>query len=77
MASFFLAAALPLAPIERPRCSRCSIRMLLTRAEPRKDGFEKRVFECAKCHEIEIKMVADPLRSDKVVRLANSVLPPR
>jgi hypothetical protein len=50
--------------------------MALTRSEPRKDGFEKRIFECGKCHHVETRMVADPLRSDRVTGLARSVVPP-
>ena len=78
MASFLkpAAATILLASIEHPRCARCSTRMALTRSEPRKDGFEKRIFECTKCRFMTTKMVADPLRSDTVSRLADSVLPP-
>jgi len=76
MASFRKPADLALAAIEHPRCSRCSTRMALTKSETRKDGFEKRAFECTKCHYMETRMVADPLRSDTLARLANSVVPP-
>jgi hypothetical protein len=78
MASFLKPApvSFPLAAIENPRCARCSTRMALTKLEPRQDGFEKRIFECTKCHFMTTKMLADPLRSDTVRRLANSVVPP-
>jgi tRNA(Ile2) C34 agmatinyltransferase TiaS len=66
----------PLMPIERPRCPQCQVRMRLAQSEPLKDGFEKRVFECGKCKTIETKMVADPLKSDAVARLANELMPP-
>jgi hypothetical protein len=52
------------------------MRMALIRSESRKDGFEKRTFGCAKCKFIETKMIADPLKSDAVARLANSMRPP-
>jgi len=67
---------IPLAVIEHPRCSRCGTRMALAKSEPRKDGVEKRIFECSKCRFMMTKMVADPLKSDPIARLANSVVPP-
>jgi hypothetical protein len=76
MLSFIEQVTLSLAAIEHPRCSRCSMRMALIRSESRKDGFEKRTFGCAKCKFIETKMIADPLKSDAVARLANSMRPP-
>jgi hypothetical protein len=39
------------------------------------DGSEKRMFECTKCHFIETKTVADPLKSDAVERLTTNVRP--
>jgi hypothetical protein len=50
--------------------------MALIQIETRKDGFEKRLFGCPKCNYIETKMVADPLKSDAVSRLADSLRPP-
>jgi hypothetical protein len=50
--------------------------MALTTSEPRKDGFEKRTFECGKCHRAETRMVADPLKSNRVAKLTNSIVPP-
>ena len=76
MVSLLKSAGIPLAAIEHPRCSRCSTRMALAKSEPRRDGFEKRIFEWGKCHYIETKMVADPLRSEQISRLANSIVPP-
>lgn len=58
-----------LTSIERPRCTRCQTRMDLTRLTPLPDGSEKRMFECPKCHFIETKTVADPLKSDEIERL--------
>ena len=76
MSSFVKPAAPMLAAIEHPRCARCSNRMALIRLESRKDGFEKRTFGCAECKLIESKMIADPLKSDAVARLADSMRPP-
>jgi hypothetical protein len=67
---------LPITALERPRCPRCQIRMMLAGREPRENGSEKRTFECNKCDFIETKIVADPLKSDAVVRLAESLRPP-
>ena len=50
--------------------------MALIRLESRKDGFEKRTFGCAECKVIESKMIGDPLKSDAVQRLADSMRPP-
>ena len=78
MASFLkpVPASSPIAAIEHPRCARCSTRMALTKSELRRDGFQKRIFECNKCHFMVTKMVGDPLKSETVSRLANSVVPP-
>lgn len=76
MGSLLKPAGVPLAAIEHPRCLRCSARMALTTSEPRKDGFEKRTFECGKCHRAETRMVADPLKSNRVAKLTNSIVPP-
>ena len=65
-----------LAAIEHPLCPRCSTRMALIRLESRKDSIEKRTFGCAECKVIESKMIGDPLKSDAVARLADSMRPP-
>jgi ribosomal protein S27AE len=65
-----------LTSIERPRCSRCRTRMILARITPLPHGSEKRMFECTKCHFIETKTVADPLKSDDVERLTTNIRPP-
>jgi hypothetical protein len=52
-----------LLPIHRPRCPRCTMRMISAAVEkaPRK-GFENRTFECFKCGHTETKMMAaDPV----------------
>lgn len=65
-----------LTAIERPRCDRCSSRMILARAAPLPNGSEKRMFECPKCHFMETRTVADPIKSDAVERLTSHVKPP-
>jgi hypothetical protein len=54
-----------LLPIHRPRCPKCSVRMITAGISPGPEGFEQRSFECLKCGHAESKMVAcDPLNSD-------------
>jgi hypothetical protein len=53
-----------LTAIERPRCPRCQTRMMLERVSPGPIGFEHRLFECPKCDQVEISVIAsDPFRS--------------
>jgi hypothetical protein len=66
----------PLSSIERPRCGRCFTRMTLARLAPLSDGSEQRTFECPKCNAIETRTVADPLKSEIVMRLTTNVRPP-
>ena len=66
----------PLSSIERPRCRKCLARMNLVRLAPLADGSEQRTFECPKCDAIEIVTVADPLKSEAIVRLTTNVRPP-
>jgi len=68
--------SIPLTSIERPRCSRCQTRTMLARITPLPDGSEQRTFECPKCDLAEIRMVADPLKSEAVERLTIYVRPP-
>jgi hypothetical protein len=65
-----------LSPLERPRCKRCQTRMMLSRLEPEGDGSQKRTFECSTCGLSETRIVPDPLHSDAVLRLADSIRPP-
>jgi len=67
---------IPLSSIERPRCGRCLARMNLVRLAPLPDGSEQRTFECPKCNAIGTRTVADPLKSEAVVRLTTNVRPP-
>jgi hypothetical protein len=53
-----------LTAIERPRCSRCQTRMMLERVSSGPIGFEQRLFECPKCDQVEISVIAsDPFKS--------------
>jgi Zn finger protein HypA/HybF involved in hydrogenase expression len=53
-----------LTAIERPRCPRCQARMMLERVSSGPIGFEHRLFECPKCDQVEISVIAsDPLQS--------------
>jgi hypothetical protein len=54
-----------LTTIERPRCSRCQARMMLERVTSGPIGFEHRLFECPKCDQVEISVIAsDPFKSN-------------
>ena len=49
---------------ERPRCPRCQRRMILEGVSPGPIGFEHRSFECPKCNETKVTVVAsDPFNS--------------
>lgn len=66
-----------LTAIERPRCSRCKARMMLERATAGPTGFEKRLFECPKCDNVEISVIAsDPLKSKAIGWLAGELRTP-
>ncbi len=53
-----------LTSIERPRCSRCTSRMMLARISPGPMTFEHRRFECPKCNYVLNQIVAsDPMQS--------------
>ena len=67
---------LSVSPLERPRCPRCQMRMMLAQREPHGNGSEKRTFECPKCDLNETKIVDDPLTSGALARLADGVRPP-
>ena len=54
-----------LIPIERPRCPKCSNRMMLTSIDPASQGYDCRRFECAKCDYTLMRIVArDPMKSE-------------
>jgi Zn finger protein HypA/HybF involved in hydrogenase expression len=63
--------------IERPRCSRCQTRMMLERVSAGPIGFEHRLFECPKCHHIEMNVIAsDPFTSKATGWLAGELRAP-
>jgi hypothetical protein len=66
-----------LTAIERPRCSRCRARMMLERVSPGPIGFEQRLFECPRCDQVEISVIAsDPFKSDAAGWLAGELRAP-
>jgi hypothetical protein len=66
-----------LTAIERPRCSRCHTRMMLERVSAGPTGFEHRLFECSKCDQVELSVIAsDPLKSNAVGWLAGELRAP-
>ena len=66
-----------LTAIERPRCSRCQTRMMLERVSPGPVGFEHRLFECPKCDQVDLRLIAsDPLKSNAVGWLAGELRAP-
>ena len=50
--------------------------MDLAQVQTQPDGSEKRIFECCKCKFVETKLLADPMKSEAVSRLAEGVRPP-
>ena len=66
-----------LTSIERPRCLRCTSRMLLTRISPGPVGFEHRRFECVRCKYVENEVItSDPMKSASVGWLAGELRAP-
>jgi Zn finger protein HypA/HybF involved in hydrogenase expression len=66
-----------LTAIERPRCSRCQTRMMLERVSAGPIGFEHRLFECPKCDQVQLSVIAsDPLKSNAVGWLAGELRAP-
>ena len=66
-----------LTAIERPRCSRCTSRMMLARIIHGPMTFENRRFECPKCNSVQNEVVAsDPMKSASVGWLAGELRAP-
>jgi hypothetical protein len=66
-----------LLPIERPRCSKCSTRMKLSRIMPGPAGYVFRNFECNRCvHVMTVTVATDPMKSDTLGWLAGELKPP-
>jgi hypothetical protein len=63
--------------IERPRCSRCQTRMILESVSSGPIGFEQRLFECPKCDQVEINVIAsDPFKSNAAGWVAGELRAP-
>jgi len=63
-----------LTDMERARCSRCQTRMMLERVSAGRIGFENRLFECPKCDQVEIRVIAsNPFNSNAAGRLAGEL----
>lgn len=66
-----------LTDIERARCSRCQTRMMLERVSAGPIGFEHRLFECPKCDQVELSVIAlVPITSNSIGWLASELRPP-
>ena len=50
--------------IERPRCARCQVRMMLTRVQPGPAGADL-LFECSKCEQVHKMTVQNSMKSEK------------
>jgi hypothetical protein len=61
--------------VKCPHCPRCQGRMVLARIRA-SSICEKRSFDCPYCNFIETQIVDDPVRTNALVRLANSIRPP-
>jgi hypothetical protein len=70
-------AAIPLLAIERLRCPKCHMRMVLAHMAPGPTGFELRTFDCTKCDHVEqIAIASDPMKSGDVGWLVGELQPP-
>jgi hypothetical protein len=62
--------------IERPRCPKCQIRVMVVGVEPSFAGPVLRTLECPKC-ELDYKALAeDPMKSNKAMGWIKSELRP-
>jgi hypothetical protein len=64
--------------IERPRCPTCrQNRMLLSKLQAGRSGFDYRTFECQKCGRVETRgVLSDPMTSDMKGWVAGELRPP-
>ena len=65
-----------LTSIKRPRCSHCTMRMMLASISPGPVGFEHRRFECPKCNSLKNEVVGDPMKSAPAGWLAGELRTP-
>jgi hypothetical protein len=66
-----------LLPIERPRCPKCQVRMMLARIEPGPGHSDVRTFECPKCEHVQRVLVEDPMNGNKAGWLASELKSPK
>jgi hypothetical protein len=70
-------AVIPLLAIQRLRCPKCQMRMMLSRISPGPTGFELRTFDCSKCDYVEKVVIAsDPMKPGDVGSLVGELGPP-
>jgi hypothetical protein len=70
-------AAIPLLAIQRLRCPKCQMRMMLARISPGPKGFELRTFGCSKCDRVEqVAIASDPMKSGDVGWLVGELQSP-
>jgi hypothetical protein len=62
--------------IERPRCPKCEIRMMLVDVEPSFAGPDLRTLECPKCKLAYKALTEDPMQSNKAAGWLKSELRP-
>jgi hypothetical protein len=62
--------------IERPRCPKCQILMMLVGTKPGFAGPDLRTFECSKCELAYNALAADPMKSNKAAGWLKSELRP-
>ena len=67
----------PRISIERPRCPRCTDRMMLARVSPMPGKQERRLFECAKCGFSQTVIAPDPIKSDALGWLSGELRRPQ
>jgi hypothetical protein len=69
---------LPYSNMDRPPCPKCPSRMSLARIMSGPKGYDKRTFECTKCHHVETLTVAyDPMKGGVVAWLQGGLIPPK
>jgi hypothetical protein len=62
--------------IERPRCPKCQIRMMLVGIKSSSAGPDLRTFACSKCELAYNALAADPMKSNKAAGWLKSELRP-
>jgi hypothetical protein len=65
-----------LLPFDRPRCSKCQGRMMLSRIEPGPAHSDFLTFECPKCEHVQKMVVGDPMKAVNIGWMAGGLKPP-